>query len=268
LVIANFSAETKESSMAGGLETRVALLPRDLKSADIAGRTVVVFDVLRATTTMTAALAAGVSNICIFDNLDAARLAARAYSGPRILCGEINCLKPDGFDLGNSPSQWNAADYRGLQVFMSTTNGTRAIVAAAALSPAHMLAGAIVNAAAVANAARKLGRNVTLLCSGTNGEVSLEDALGAGAVLTALLASGPCQPAGDAAQFALRLFAQARNDLPAAMHTGAGGLNLIRANLDADIDFCARLDVLDVVGHVGANPLSVSTQDRSDGWNA
>jgi 2-phosphosulfolactate phosphatase len=253
--------------MAGGLESRVVLLPRDLQPGDIAGRTVVVFDVLRATTTMTAALAAGVSNICIFDNLEAARVAAHAYSGSRILCGEINCLKPDGFDLGNSPSQWNAAEHAGREVFMSTTNGTRAIVAAAALAPAHMLAGAIVNAAAVARAARELGKNVTLLCAGTNGEVSLEDTLGAGAVLTALLVNGPCQPVGDAAQFALRLFSQARNDLPAAMHTGGGGLNLIRARLEADIDFCARLDALDIVGHVSANPLSVSTQNMSDGWN-
>jgi 2-phosphosulfolactate phosphatase len=253
--------------MAGGLDSRVVLLPRDLKSADIAGRTVVVFDVLRATTTMTAALAAGVSNICIFDNLDAARQAAGAHSGRRILCGEINCLRPEGFDLGNSPGQWNAAEHGGCQVFMSTTNGTRAIVAAASLAPAHMLAGAIVNASAVAAAARKLGRNVTLLCAGTNGEVSLEDIFGAGAVLTALMADGRFDAVGDAAQFALRLFSQARSDLPAAMRTGAGGLNLIHAKLEGDIDFCARLDVLDVVGHVSATPLSVSREPGSEGWN-
>jgi 2-phosphosulfolactate phosphatase len=163
---------------------QVVLIPRDLTLADVRGRTVIVFDVLRATTTMAAALAAGVAQIGVFDSVQAARTAAEDAGGARILCGEVDCLPPPGFDLGNSPREWNPAIHGGRAVFMATTNGTRAIAAAAPLGPALLLAGAIVNAAAVAQAAVAAGNDVTLLCAGTNEQVSLEDILGAGAVLT------------------------------------------------------------------------------------
>src|SRR3954470_1769538 len=91
------------------MDAKVILLPRDLRPADLDGRAVVVFDVLRATTTMTAALAAGVREVRVFGDLAAARAAAAAFDGPaaeRVLCGEENCLRPPGFDLGNSPGDF------------------------------------------------------------------------------------------------------------------------------------------------------------------
>ena len=75
----------------------VVLLPTDLKPQHLRDRACVVFDVLRATTTMAAALHAGVSEIRLFDHLDAARAAAGACDGPRLLCGEAQCLAPPGF---------------------------------------------------------------------------------------------------------------------------------------------------------------------------
>ena len=125
----------------------VVLLPRDLRPADLAGRSVVVFDVLRATTSMTAALAAGVSEIRVFGDLTAAKEAAGSFAGPRLLCGEDRCLPPPGFDLGNSPGAFNRA-HAGRPAFMSTTNGTRAILAAR--GAASIFVGALVNAGAVA----------------------------------------------------------------------------------------------------------------------
>src|SRR5437764_990278 len=81
----------------------VILLPADLRREHLDGRAVVVFDVLRATTTMTAALEAGVREIRVFGDLASAREAAAGFTEPRILCGEEQCLPPEGFDLGNSP---------------------------------------------------------------------------------------------------------------------------------------------------------------------
>ena len=112
------------------MQVQVVLLPRELKDSDVAGRTVVVFDVLRATTTMAAALAAGVGEIRVFGEVEAARSAAAGFPGPRVLCGEINALPPPGFDLGNSPGDFRRDLHAGRTVFMSTTNGTRAVVAA------------------------------------------------------------------------------------------------------------------------------------------
>src|SRR5688500_14595281 len=110
------------------MNVQVALLPRDLP-ADLSERSVVVFDVLRATTTMTAALAAGVAGIQLFETLDDAASAAKRFEGPRVLCGEHRCLPPPGFDLGNSPGRFGRDQHAGATAFMCTTNGTRAIAA-------------------------------------------------------------------------------------------------------------------------------------------
>jgi 2-phosphosulfolactate phosphatase len=227
---------------------RVVLTPASLKPADVAGRTVVVFDVLRATTTITAALAAGVAEVRVFGQIEAARQAAARFSGEKILCGELNCLPPPGFDLGNSPRQWAGGRFAGRIAFMSTTNGTRAIAAAANHRPAALLVGGLINAGALAAAVTATGNDVTLLCAGTAGEVSLEDVLGAGAVIAELGGSAVCE--GDAAMMAARLFDQARRDLPAALRQGAGGRNLLAVKLEADIDFCAAMNSLPDVGVV------------------
>jgi 2-phosphosulfolactate phosphatase len=138
---------------------------------------------------------------------------------------------------------------------MATTNGTRAL--SAARSAAAIFAGALVNAAAVARAAGQTARDVLLLGSGTDGQISMEDVIGAGAVCHKLLELGHYSLAGDTAWMAIRLFESARNDLPAALRETQGGLNNIKVGQEADIDFAARLDVLDVVGKVDPSRLLI-----------
>jgi 2-phosphosulfolactate phosphatase len=224
----------------------VVLLPSLLTEAQTAGRAVVVFDVLRATTTMAAALAVGVSAIYVYRSTAAARDAAGPASDARLLCGEERCLPPAGFDLGNSPGAFTAS-HRGRILHMSTTNGTRAIVAArraGAIYPA-----AIVNAGAAAGALLRQPRDVTLLCAGTDGTLALEDVLGAGAVLDALeTARADVTHESDGPALALHLFRSLRGDLPAALASTRGGRNVAAAGLAADVDFAGRLDALDVVG--------------------
>jgi 2-phosphosulfolactate phosphatase len=233
------------------MKADVVLLPSHLTPTQLAGRSCVVFDVLRATTTMTAALASGVREIHLFATLDAARAAAENFSGPRLLCGESQCLTPPGFDLGNSPGQFKPS-HRGATVFMCTTNGTRALLAAR--SAAALYTGALVNASAVARKLRADGRDAVLLCAGTNGAVAMEDVLGAGAVLDALDAT----PEIDVARIALNLFRGSRGRLNEALRDAEGGRNVLAAGLPQDIDFAARLDVFDAVGiATGDDPLVV-----------
>jgi 2-phosphosulfolactate phosphatase len=239
------------------MEVDVVLLPRDLGPRHLRGRAVVVFDVLRATTTMAAALAAGVEKIRVFGSIAEARAAAERHAGgaAHILCGEENCLPPAGFDLGNSPGSFSE-EHAGRVAYMSTTNGTRAILAAREADV--ILTGALVNAEAVARALMEVGRNVTLLCAGTGGAVAMEDMLGAGAVMDALTRLGAnVAPASDVALIVQRLFNATRHDLRAALAQSLGGRNVINAGLLADIDFSARCNVLDVVGDVQKDPLAV-----------
>jgi 2-phosphosulfolactate phosphatase len=228
----------------------VALLPRDLDPQLLASRAVVVFDVLRATTSMTAALAAGVGEIRVFANVADARKDAGCiglYPKP-LLCGEENCLPPKDFDLGNSPGDFDRS-LKDRTLFMSTTNGTRAIIAAAEAK--LLLVGALVNASAVAKVLADSKLDVILLCAGTNEKVAMEDVIGAGAVLAALKRLGEVEEESDAARMALRLFEVSKNDLKGALSSGAGGRNVINAGLAADIEFAASLDRFkNVVGKV------------------
>lgn len=234
-----------------GMKADVVLLPKDLVvgTDDL----VVVFDVLRATTSMTVALAAGAREIRIFDDIEAARRAAAEFGGKKVLAGEAQCVRAAGFDLGNSPEGF--AGCEGATVFMATTNGTRAIVAAQQAKT--VLIGALVNAGAVARRVLELGGDAQLLCAGTNGQVAMEDVIGAGAVLNAMCYAADIELASDIARMALGLFRATADDLHDALAQSQGGQNVIHAGLPADVEFAARLNAVPVVGVVERGPLRV-----------
>jgi 2-phosphosulfolactate phosphatase len=239
------------------MQVDVLLTPRDVRAERLAERVVVVFDVLRATTTITAALAAGVAEVRVFESLDAATVAARAFGGgAAVLCGERQCLRPPGFDLGNSPGAFARGAHAGKTAFMCTTNGTRAIVAARTAKV--LLIGAIVNASAVARRVVDEGLGAaTLLCAGTDGEPAMEDLMGAGAVIDEMNRESTVAVENDAARVALRLFRASRDDLSGALADATGGRNVIAVGLAGDVEFAARLNSLAVVGRVLDGPLRV-----------
>src|SRR5262245_43616014 len=121
-------------------------LPSQLSPGHLENRVVVVFDVLRATTTIAAALAAGGREILVYPDIESVRQAKAMMPGA-LACGEQHCLKPAGFDLGNSPGDFCPVQ-RGKTLLMCTTNGTRAILLARGAD--RILTGAIVNGGAVA----------------------------------------------------------------------------------------------------------------------
>lgn len=230
------------------MQIDVVLLPRDLQAGQLAGRCVVVFDVLRATTTMCAALDAGISEIRIFGTIEEAAAARHAFAGPALLCGEIKALPPAGFDLGNSPRQFDPARHAGRAMFLSTTNGTRAILAS--LGAAAIYAGALVNAAATAKAVAERGLPVTLLCSGTDAKPSMEDLLGCGAVIDSLSGQTEVILMTDLARVARATFAACRDDLPGVLHQTQAGHNVTVAGLTPDIEFAARRDAIPIAASV------------------
>ena len=162
---------------------------------------VVVFDVLRMTSHACAMFDRGLASLEVIASEGVAR--ERAAATGALLFGERGGLPPTGFDGGNSPQQTLSLDLRGRRAILCTSNGSRAVEAA--VEAEGLLLGGVVNASAVARAL--LARHaevVTLSCAGTQGEVSLEDVVGAACVLRALQRLGVALEVDDGARLALR----------------------------------------------------------------
>ncbi len=239
-----------------------AALDAAAHSGMLANAQVVILDVLRATSTIVTALHAGAREVRLFPSLDDARSARAAWlpaQGPVLLAGEVQCLKPDDFDTGNSPREMVTEKVGGATLLLATTNGTR--TAAKARSARKLFAASLLNASATAAALLPaLDEGHTFFaCAGTGGALALEDALGAGAILFALLASTyrADLPFSDSAWLAYHAFAGTRARLAAALRLGLGGLNVIDAGLEDDIDHAAHLDALPLIAAIDPITLTV-----------
>ena len=207
----------------------------------------VVIDVLRATTTIAWALHNGAEAVQAFADLDQLRAEADAWPAERrLLVGERGGSKISGFDLGNSPVAVTPEVVQGKRLFMSTTNGTRALQRVRGVSCLHTVA--LPNRRAVAERLLQERREqILILGSGWEGTYSLEDSLAAGA-LAALLVEAGAAVANDELQAALALWRQWEHDPEACLRTASHGQRLMGlGNHDADFSCCAGLDQLSVV---------------------
>lgn len=226
------------------------LLPSLVTPEELAGGDVVVIDVLRASTTITHALAAGAECVIPCQEVEEAQQTAAAMpSGTVITGGERGGLPIEGFTYGNSPEEYREATCRGKTVVFTTTNGTLAMMRCR--QAARVLIGAFVNLTAVVQ--RLTGeRPIHLLCAGTRGRITREDVLFAGALAKRLLQSGVADDASlnDPARIALECWqATSRGavqisaaDLAAALRLTQGGRNLISIGLEKDIEVVAKID--------------------------
>lgn len=217
-----------------------ALAQRDLRET-----VCVVFDVLRATSTMVAALANGARAIVPVADIPAA-LAARERQPEVLLAGERNGLRIRGnltggveFDLGNSPREFTPERVRGRTIVMTTTNGTRALRACAGAR--QVLIGALVNLEAVAaQLHRTQPQHLLIVCSGTLDQAAFEDTLAAGALCELVWPLYGEGEVADSAQIALHAYRPHATDLSAALSLARNGRRL-RQNpeLSEDVAFCA-----------------------------
>lgn len=199
----------------------------------------VVIDVIRATSTICQALAAGYQRVFCAAEVEEARML-RESLGEGVLGGERNAVRIPGFDLGNSPREYvqPIAD----TLILSTTNGTRAVVSAAQRCE-RVLVASLLNLSAVVEAVRAAGEDVVVVCAGVQGTLALDDAFVAGRIVELL-----DWERTDAAEAAARLTAS-WSGADEALRASKSGRNLMEnaPDLEADIPFCARESVLDVV---------------------
>ena len=222
---------------------------RALPERDLRHTTCVVFDVLRATSTMVTAFAAGAERIIAVGEI-AEALAWKQRAADVLLAGEregwrISAAQTGGVDfhLGNSPREFLPPTVAGRTIVMTTTNGTRPLRACA--GAARVLIGSFLNlSATVSCLSAQPSENLCLVCAGTGENAALEDALAAGALCDRLASTLPLVRLVDSAALARAAWLQARGNLAETLQEARNARRLLSLpELRDDVEFCLRQDV-------------------------
>lgn len=207
----------------------------------------VVIDVLRATSTIATALNVGAEAVQTFSSLDELMQVSQQWpSKKRLLAGERGGAKVEGCDLGNSPLDCNPELMTGKRLFLTTTNGTRALQRVA-LANSVITAAMINRQSAVNYLLEKQPKTVWLLGSGWEGGYSLEDTVCAGAIADLLIQTQKVTVGNDEVIAAIALYRQWQDNLLELFQKASHGQRLLRLNCDDDLKYCATLDLLDVL---------------------
>ena len=250
------------------MDLQVHLLPDLVPPNRLRGGVAVVIDVLRACTTAIQALASGCCAILPVAEVDQARrLADGMRAGKTLLAGERGGRPIDGFDLGNSPSEFTADVCGGTSVVMTTSNGTRAMVRAAEAD--RVLLAGFANFSAVCDQLLREGRPIHLICAGTDGEITIDDCVLAGALVEALVSerSGAVYRGrgtrtgeiglnlSDSARLAWDCFEHHGIVIEEALRLSKGGIKLAALGYEADIRDAADIDRHFLVPELRRDPL-------------
>lgn len=233
--------------------------------------TSVVIDTLRFTTTANQALALGARSVHVSSSVEQAIQLASEFPTRPLLCGERHCHPIEGFDLGNSPLELTRELVHGRDLVFTTTNGTLAVEAVSHVP--SVLLGALVNRHAVCQyLSDATSGDVLLVCAGTDGQLTWEDVLTAGAIIDELCRSENFQYGHDTARLAHAAWQaiEASEPVPrdaiphdteqqraGIRHQSArlevelshsiGGRNLLESGFQRDVHFAAQLDRLSAV---------------------
>ncbi|MEH2096726.1 2-phosphosulfolactate phosphatase family protein [Nostoc sp.] len=208
-------------------------------------------DVLRATSTIATVLAAGGEAVQVFSDLDRLiEVSEKWPSEKRLRAGERGGAKVPGFELGNSPLDCTPELVQGRRLFISTTNGTRALQRVQD-SP-NLLAAALINRAAVVQfVIEKQPETVWIVGSGWEGSFSLEDTVCAGAIAHSILQQTQFSPeelaGNDEVISAIALYSQWQDNLLGLLHQASHGQRLLRLDCLDDLKYCSQTDILDVL---------------------
>lgn len=222
---------------------------QQLSPQDVQGRVVAMIDVLRASSTIAVALANGARAIIPLESSEDVVTRSKQFERAGVLlAGERRMLRMDGFDLGNSPIEHSRAAVEGKTVLLTTTNGTRALLAVQGAR--DVVVASYVNLSAVCamlRAALRGGTDVTIVCAGQDRQFSLEDTACAGRYVNQICKRIPSAELNDAALAASLIDRKYGDNLMRLFQTAAHGRALAAAGFEEDLAACAAVDSYPVI---------------------
>jgi 2-phosphosulfolactate phosphatase len=237
----------------------VHLTPSSVERAPLEGRSIVVVDVLRSSTTIAWALRNGAAKVIPVETVEeATRLAHTLDPKTRLLCGERDGRKVSGFDLGNSPREYTRERVEGKTLVFASTNASP-LMAGGLAGHAQRILG-YVNLSVVTEALWKEGADVTVVCAGRVGRFSLEDAACAGAFARHLAERAAGLSLNDAAEMAAEYDRVHGRDPERILRRSEHGRYLIELGFEEDLPVCAAVDQVPLVPILKDGRITVPAQ--------
>lgn len=211
----------------------------------------VVIDVLRATTTIATALDAGAEAVQAFSNIEELKRQSDSWSpDKRLRAGERGGVMVEGFDMGNSPLTCTPKFVADKRLFLTTTNGTRALQRVA--NSAQVITAAQVNRQAAVNYLLETQpETVWMVGSGWQGDYSVEDTACAGAIAQSIMQQSSISKVdligNDEVIGAIALYEQWKDNLLDVFRQCSHGQRLLKLDGEADLKYCSQTDTLDVL---------------------
>jgi 2-phosphosulfolactate phosphatase len=214
----------------------------EIKDVHIYDRTVIMIDVLRASSTIVTALESGFASVI---PVRSGKEALALRSSNSIIAGEWHGKQIDGFDYNNSPSALKQKQHSGRHLVLTTTNGTKAIEKAS--KAYRLIIGCFLNASACVNDAVAQNRDITIYCAGTRNEFSLEDGLAAGLMVYLAKKQVPSIEICDFSVAMEACYLQLANQLSTLLFSTTTGKRLVKNQNTEDIEYCSQTNIVKIV---------------------
>lgn len=215
----------------------------DIKKEKIKDKTVIIVDMLRATSVIVTALKNGCREVIPVVDIEEAKSIVKDNRGNYVLGGERNAVKIEGFDFSNSPLEYREDIAKDKILVMTTTNGTKAINKA--VSARNMLIGALINAKSVAKRAAELNNDVVIINAGTYGEFSIDDFICSGYIIERIIKLANVK-LSDIAVTAHYIYEE-NKDILSFIKKAKHYNTLMKLGLEKDLEYCCQKDIIDSV---------------------
>jgi len=220
------------------------LFPRDLSECDLSNTLAVVVDIFRATSTIITAIHNGAKEVVPFKETEEVEERALDYpAGQALKCGERNGYTYSGFDLGNSPLEYNRDLIYNKTILFSSTNGSQLF--SKIQSARKVIIGGFLNIERVVNSIIQNKQDCLIACAGNYGNISIEDSVYAGMILAMIKKNGVIIEMNDEARVSMILYQYYQDDFQSIMRESSHGRHLSSIGKEEDMKFCLQVNTVD-----------------------